>query len=393
MIRTANRPLRLGLVVLEFALLAGLNGEQAVRMIVGRSPSVGELLYFAAGLVLSVLAVARRRYPERVAQLAASGIAISAVVSLIGYLAHPAAKITDDCETLGLLLLVGASCHRVRPRYAGGIAVLGGLAIVSGPVLRYDVNSTTLAVAALWAMLWGASVAIGLMLRDGDARREAALAIARNRERLALARELHDLVAHHITGVVVRTQAAQLVVADGPEQDLLHDIERAGAEALGAVRRLVMMLRSPEQTLPLTSGDLVETIEAAVGDDPAVALELAPGLAELGVAPETVSTVHRVVLESLVNVRKHAPQARRVTVAVTATPDQRWLRVDVRNDGVRHRRSAGGYGLIGMGERIDALDGKLSAGEHGDHGWRVLAELPLPGGVAATRTTQEEPAS
>ncbi|MFF0341324.1 sensor histidine kinase [Kribbella sp. NPDC004875] len=393
MIRTANRPLRLGLVVLEVVLLAGLNVEQAVRLIVPPAPPSGEVLYFASGLAVGVLAVGRRRYPERITQLAASGIAISLVCSLVGYFAHLPAPFGGDCETLGLLLLVGAGCHRARPRAAGAIAVLGGLAMVLGPVLRYGLNSTALTVAVFWAVLWGACIAVGLMLRDGDTRREAALAIARNRERLALARELHDLVAHHITGVVVRTQAAQLTVADGPEHEVLQEIERAGAEALGAVRRLVMMLRSPEQTLPLTSGDLVETIEAAVDGSDGVTLELAPGLAELGVAPETVSTVHRVLLESLVNVRKHAPQARHVTVAVAATADQRYLRVDVRNDGVRHRRSAGGYGLIGMGERIDALDGKLSAGEHGDHGWRVLAELPLPGGVAATRTAQEEPAS
>ncbi len=229
------------------------------------------------------------------------------------------------------------------------------------------------------------------MLRDGDARREAAQIAARNRERLALARELHDLVAHHITGVVVRTQAAQVVLADGTERELLGDIERAGAEALSAVRRLVVMLRSPEQELPPTAGNLLETIDAAVDGDKAVTVQVAPELEDLAVAPETVSTVHRVLLESLTNVRKHAPDARRVTVTVEA--DASYLRVEVCNDGTRqgrrNRHTADGYGLIGMTERIEALDGRLTVGEHGEHGWRVLAELPLPGGVVAAQPPEK----
>ena len=315
---------------------------------------------------------------------------------MAGLVADPGGRLAGDSETLALVLLIGASCHRLPPRQAGGVAVLGGLAIVLAPVLRYGNDSASLTVAVLWAILWGGSVAVGLILRDGDARREAALAAARNRERLMLARELHDLVAHHITGVVVRTQAARVVLADGTERELLEEIERAGAEALGAVRRLVMMLRSPEQPEPPTAGDLLKTIEAAVDGDEAVTLRLAPELTDLAVAPETVSTVHRVVLESLINVRKHAPEARRVTVTVepAVETEQQYLRVEVLNDGLRRGRGnnrhwVDGYGLVGMGERISALDGRLTVGEHGENGWRVLAELPLPGGVVAARSPEE----
>jgi signal transduction histidine kinase len=173
---------------------------------------------------------------------------------------------------------------------------------------------------------------------------------------------------------------------------LLGDIERAGAEALSAVRRLVVMLRSPDQQPPPTAGNLLETIEAAVDGDQAVTVRLGPELADLAVAPETVSTVHRVLLESLTNVRKHAPDASRVAVTVQAVAQTggRHLRVEVCNDGTRqgrgrNRHTADGYGLIGMSERIDALDGRLTVGEHGEHGWRVLAELPLPGGVMAAQ--------
>ena len=387
-----NGHVRLGLVIVEVVLLVGLNIDQVVRrVLLADSPPWGEILYFGVGAVIGALALLRRRFPARLALFATTAIALSLLCSLVGLIAEPGGRLAGDTETLGLLLLVGASCHRLRPWAAGGIAVLGGAAIVLAPLLRYGNDSASLTVAILWAILWGAGVAVGLILRDGDARREAALVAARNRERIALARELHDLVAHHITGVVVRTQAAQVMLADGTERELLEEIERAGAEALGAVRRLVMMLRSPEEQLPPIAGDLVKTVEAAIDGDEAVSLRLAPELADLAVAPETVSTVHRVVLESLANVRKHAPEAHRVTV--TVEPSAECLRVEVWNDGLRlgrSRRSTGdGYGLVGMGERIAALNGRLTVGEHGEHGWRVLAELPLPGGVVAAEGTSQ----
>ncbi|WP_405059392.1 histidine kinase [Kribbella sp. NBC_01505] len=365
------------LMIAEIVFLVGLNLDDLIRRLILDGAQPGEILYFSSGAAISALALLRRRYPERTGQLAAVAIAISLLCSGVGWLTNPSAPLAGDCESLALVLLIGACCHRLASIGAGALAVLGGLAMVAAPLLRYDGNQPTLTVAIVWAVLWGVGLAVGLMLRDSAARREAALAAARNRERLALARELHDLVAHHITGVVVRAQAAQVVLADSTEHEMLGEIEQAGAEALAAVRRLVGVLRSPEDAPPVTTGGLVAAIESVVDGNDHVRLELAPGLAELAVAPETVSTVHRIVLESLTNVRKHAPEARQVTVVVEVV--DRRLRAAIRNDGsTRTRRTAGGYGLIGMGERIDALGGTLTAGPDGEGGWRVLAELPLP---------------
>ncbi|VVJ18396.1 Two-component system sensor histidine kinase [Amycolatopsis camponoti] len=380
---TAPQPVR-GLVITEVVVLAGLNLELLVRRLIVHAPApAGEILYFAVGVVIGGLALLRRRFPDRTAALAASAIALSLACSAVGFFATPLADVGGDPEVAASMLLVGAACHRLPRGFAAALAVLGGLAMASGPVLRYGGTSATLAVAVMWALLWGCSVMVGLILRDGDARRAAAQAAARDRERLELARELHDLVAHHITGVVVRTQAAGVILARGPEQELIKEIEEAGAAALGAVRRLVMMLRSPGQDTIVPASNLVETVEAAVAHGDNVTVRLAPRLADLVVTPETVSTVHRVVLESLTNVGKHAHDARHVTVVVEPAEDGRHLRVEVCNDGLRPgrvRRAPGGYGLIGMGERIAALDGRLTAGQHGDRGWRVLAELPMPEG-------------
>ncbi|GAB3920618.1 histidine kinase [Kribbella albertanoniae] len=369
-------------MIAEIALVVGLNLDEAVRRIILDETQPGEILYYSSGAVISALALLRRRYPERIGQFAAAAIAISLLCSGIGVLGTPAAPLAGDCEVTGLALLIGACCHRLASLRAGALAVLGGLAMVVGPLLRYGDDQPRLTVAIFWAILWGIALAVGLMLRDSVTRREAALAAARNRERLALARELHDLVAHHITGVVVRAQAAQVVLADSTEHEMLGEIEQAGSEALAAVRRLVGVLRSPEDAAQITTGGLVEAIESVVDGKDQVVLELAPGLAELAVPPATVSTVHRVVLESLTNVTKHAPEARHVMVAVVVEDNQ--LRVAIGNDGVARARrqnrlpQAGGYGLIGMRERIEALGGRLTAGPYGERGWRVLAELPLP---------------
>ncbi|WP_328452836.1 sensor histidine kinase [Amycolatopsis sp. NBC_00438] len=379
----APQPVR-GLVITEVVVVAGLNLELLVRRLIVHAPaSAGEILYFAVGLAAGAIALLRRRFPERTATLTASAIALSLACSGVGFFVALPAEIGGDPEVVASMLLVGAACHQLHRGLAAVLAVLGGLAMASAPVLRYGSTSATLAVAVMWALLWGCSVMVGLILRDGDARRDAALAAARDRERLELARELHDLVAHHITGVVVRTQAASVILAEGPEHDLIKEIEQAGSEALGAVRRLVVMLRSPGHGSAVPASNLVETVEAAGAHGDGVTVRLAPGLADLVVTPETVSTVHRVVLESLTNVGKHAHDARHVVVVVEPAENGRYLRVEVSNDGLRPgrvRRAPGGYGLIGMGERIAALDGRLTAGEHGDRGWRVLAELPLPEG-------------
>ena len=115
------------------------------------------------------------------------------------------------------------------------------------------------------ALLWGGSLAVGLILRDADARHRSMQAEARTAERLRLARELHDLVAHHITGVVVRAQAAQVLAGkqgSGSEavEQIFPDIEQAGREALAAMRRVVAMLRTGQDELTNNVTDLTDAV-------------------------------------------------------------------------------------------------------------------------------------
>ncbi|HEY2056858.1 sensor histidine kinase [Amycolatopsis sp. NBC_01480] len=350
-------------------------------------PAVGALagvaMVFVPGLapVVAVLAVLRRRFPDHTAAVATAvsalsllGTAITAVIAALGERLPPQ---PSTAEALAIALVVGAACHRLAPKPAFVQAALGGVATVTAPILRYGVGSPEALFAAAAALAWGAALAVGLILRDADARARSEVVEVRTAERLRLARELHDLVAHQITGIVVRVQAAHRVTErQGGDTTAFDEIETAGAEALSSMRRLVGTLRTDEENLFAPPSGLASAVDRAVPDDGSVRLEVPDGLADLTAAPEVVTTVHRLITESLTNVRRHAPRATEVRVSVGH--DQRnSLTVEVVNDGAARPARPGGYGLIGMSERVSAVGGTVQAGPEAGHRWRVAARLPL----------------
>ncbi|MGH3378536.1 MAG: sensor histidine kinase, partial [Actinoallomurus sp.] len=202
----------------------------------------------------------------------------------------------------------------------------------------------------------------------------------RTAERLRLARELHDFVAHHVTGIVVRAQAARVVASgpDGRDAEVYREIEEAGSDALTAMRRLVGMLRA-DTPVPPAAGIRAAVLDAASGHD-GITADLPEELDRLAPAPEVITTVHRVVLEALTNVRRHAPEAAdvRVEARVQHDPVADVLVLEVVNDAVRDSSGDGaGYGLVGMAERVTALGGTLRAGAESGRRWRITVRLPL----------------
>jgi len=196
---------------------------------------------------------------------------------------------------------------------------------------------------------------------------------------------LHDVVAHHITGVVLQAQGARIVARRNPEQldGTLAGIEAAGTEALAAMRRVVGLLRDAEDAVGTAAGpeQLVDLVRRFEGHGPAVRLDQPTGTAHW--PPEVTSTVHRIVQEGLTNIARHAAHARSAVVSVRRV--DAGVAVEVRDDAppvsVRPPRP-GGFGLIGMRERVEALGGTLyagpgpGAGSEGA-GWTVSAVLPL----------------
>ncbi|MBP2365471.1 sensor histidine kinase [Pseudonocardia parietis] len=342
-----------------------------------------------AGALVAAVVLTRYRVPAGHAMIVA--VPLSAALSVASVLlGAPEVSLTE------LFALAVVTVATVRGAF-GGLAVAAAAAafvpIVAMPALRLsDVDRNT--AIALAGLGWASTVAVAAVLREIRVRREARLAEARSTERLELARELHDVVAHHVTGIVVAAQAAVTVARTRPEEagPALESIERAGAEALAGMRRMVGVLRGgggeggegtgggravqhgPSDVDGLVARFDPEGVRAVLERDPALeTADLPPGV---GV------TVHRVVQEALTNVHRHAPDATSVHVGLHLRDGN--LEVTVRNEGGAHdrrplARDRGGFGLAGMAERVGALGGTLRVGPDGPGAWLVLAELPVAG--------------
>jgi signal transduction histidine kinase len=247
-------------------------------------------------------------------------------------------------------------------------------------------------VMLLLGLLLVVSVGTGWYFRARDRERNqtvrAAVTSAQQGERMALARELHDVVAHHVTGIVVQAQAALMVAEKNPGVAVpaLEKIERSGTEALTAMRTLVGSLRdgtaawvagntdASDQATTDLDADIRAVAENFVGPPVTVDLALPEQLPH-----EVGRSVLRLVQESLTNVGKHAPSAQEVRMRVASAGDE--LRILITDDGAQRAANpaggSGGYGLVGMRERVELLGGRFEAGPSGDVGWSVEAWLPL----------------
>jgi signal transduction histidine kinase len=240
--------------------------------------------------------------------------------------------------------------------------------------------------AAFWSLVPFLALAIGLAvgarrratrvaaaLAESEARQE--LAVAEERKRIA--RDLHDVIAHHVSVSVVQAVAAQGVLPsdDDAVGAPLRRIESSSREAMRELRRMLGLLREPgaDDTAPQPGlSDLPALVDGVRASGLEVDLVLPSGVVEEAVG----ITAYRLVQEALTNVLKHA-QARRVEVRLDLTPEE--LVVQVHDDG--HGTSPGvpGYGLAGMAERVSVFGGRLDAGPDLAGGFRVRAVLPVQG--------------
>lgn len=340
------------------------------------------------------LIVLLRRWPDvRLVSTAAAAIGLSLTISLFSTasvaallgISGPVSAMAFT-EQLALAVLVVTVLHRCQLRLALVLTAAAAVAIVGSPIMRMtDADASSFSV--LSALGWGGAVAVGLVLREIDTRRRAAVDDIRSAERMELARELHDVVAHHVTGIVVAAQAAAVVARTSPDDvdRALAAIEHAGTDALTAMRRMVGVLRGQDTEGARTPGaELAEVRTLVHRFDPdarMVRLSTDPGLENAVLPPGVAATGYRVVQEALTNVRRHAPHVANVEVDVRIREEA--LLVSVRNDGVAPApvsgRAGGGFGLVGMGERVAALDGTLAAGPTAPGMWTVSVRLPLRG--------------
>jgi signal transduction histidine kinase len=211
--------------------------------------------------------------------------------------------------------------------------------------------------------------------RDGVRRAQEAVEAERSR----IARELHDVVAHAMSVIVVQAGAERHVLA--PEQEstraVLEAIEHTSRQALGEMRRLLGMMRDTDQVLTLAPQpslihlpDLCQQMRSA---GLPVALDMDGDLTDL--PPGVDVSAYRIVQEALTNALKHAGPAS-ARVVVRQRPGT--LEVEVVDDGIgANGADSGGHGLVGMRERVTVYGGRLETGNRPSGGYAVRVHLPL----------------
>lgn len=230
--------------------------------------------------------------------------------------------------------------------------------------------------------------------REQFTERERSYLIEQDRraERTALARELHDIAGHHLSGIIVSAQAAGALIASDPERSrtMLRELEDEARATMADLRGTVGLLRPDED--PKDGGgratigipgldDLPSLLDAAAGRGQRVSFSVTGDPYRVG--PVAEASIYRTVQESVTNAARHAPDAD-CAVSVEYRPDE--LVVVVENGPVsgppahaaEGRPGGRGYGLIGMNERADLIGADLDTGTTAKGGWRNRLRIPHP---------------
>lgn len=267
-------------------------------------------------------------------------------------------------------------------RWGSGREAAGGLVVILlwlSVTLVAESTSMAETVAGYAFFLFAATLGAAIRYRARIRIRDIDQAKAQEREQIA--RELHDTVAHHVSGIAIQAQAGRAIAAAHPERavEALTTIEDAAARTLTELRAMVGLLRASHDTEFAPQPGLAEVEQLATDgqERPIVEVTLAGELNDL--PPAVGAALFRLAQESITNARRHARHATRVTVAVTGDADQIRLTVDDNGASGAVGRAQAGYGLIGMRERATLLGGTFHAGPSHDRGWRVDAQLPRSG--------------
>jgi signal transduction histidine kinase len=342
------------------------------------TPEAAFALVAGASLVLAV----RHRWPRAV--LVASAGAVT-VYSLLGY--ENGAALLAPVVALYTL----ATALSARRALAWGVLVtlvLMGATAAHNPFGPTGAGFYLLPGMTAAATLGGIAVAsrrayvASIQARaDADARRRI------DEERLRIARELHDVVAHTMATINVQAGAAAHVLRDRPDAaaEALATIKAVSKDGLRELRAILDVLRQADEADPTAPTPGVGQLPALI--DRAVQAGLETTLTVTGAPRPLPAAVdlaaYRIVQESLTNTVRHAGPA---TAAVTLTYADGELAVEVADTGlggpVADPGLSGGHGLVGMRERATSVGGSLQAGpQPGGSGWRVAAGLPAPGGA------------
>jgi signal transduction histidine kinase len=332
--------------------------------------------------------IVRRQAPLLViAILAAFTLTVTLLISPAGALvpAHPDNIWAPYATTLAAY----GPLYYSPSRRIGWIALAVLTVVVARPwqpsATVITVGVLRVALGPLLALYFGARERLIRVLRERAERAERERHLlaeqARAEERARLAGEMHDVVTHRVSLMVLQAGALRMTALDDATRQAAEELRAAGCQALDELRDLVGILRTePEEDEPVSTPDFAALIaeSTAVGTPAQLIEDGDAGLA----SPIVQRTVYRVVREALTNVRKHAPGAR-VLVRVSYDPSQ--VRLEVSNTppadpagparaGLAHTGSS--LGIAGLRQRIELVHGTLRAAPTPDGGFCVEAILP-----------------
>ncbi|WP_329427836.1 sensor histidine kinase [Streptomyces sp. NBC_01268] len=359
------------------------------------APPVGRLDWLLVGVFTAAALVEGTVRPGLVWRPLVTVLALALMPALLWRRGRPLVAVLVGWGVAGLLSVLQLTAHAGDLGLYSMMAALillyslvrwgSGREIVLGTAFVTVVVALGMyATSAGWADVFGGSillllfVALAVVFRyraDLWHRQQREI---RNQERVALARELHDTVAHHVSAIAVQAQAGGVVAGIQPEKaaEVLAAIESEASRTLEEMRSMVRVLREDEAVAyspQLGVADLPALARAHT--TPVVEVSLDGSFARL--ARPVDAALYRLAQESLTNAVRHARSATRVAIDVRREGDA--VRLRVSDDGQTEPGPAPepGFGLLGMAERAQLLGGSLSAGPGPEGGWVVEAVLPM----------------
>ena len=338
---------------------------------VGTAFSSGERAVAAAGGLVFTLSLAwRRRAPLVVLAVAIATMLLANLVSALDAPATPAIALVVAVYSVG--------AHTAGLR--ASIGALGVAGVIGVTAARQLSLADVLFIAMIVGGAWLAGRAIRhRRLRETQLEREKAEAEAAiAEERTRIARELHDVVAHAISVIVLQARGGRKLLDAEPEEarQALDAIERTASQALGEMRRLLGLLRESDAELALAPQPTLSRLEDLVGQvrEAGLPVEVAVEGEPRELPPGVDLSAYRIVQEALTNALKHAGPA---TARVTVRYGDGELDLEISDDGVGAGNGGGaGQGLAGIRERVAVFGGDVETGQRPEGGYAVRARLP-----------------
>ncbi|MEU2791634.1 sensor histidine kinase [Streptomyces sp. NPDC007100] len=368
----------------------------ALFLLLGGTPHTSYTVHALGSLsATSLLVGVIRRAPVWALAMALVG-ATTVVLFTPGYGHSPTASYQSRFLAYLAVDVVLGVIVATRPRrtsfIATSVTLVVQLAAIAG--LTHEAYALTgTGVVSLLAVV--TSYALGLLVRErrehAAAWRSQALAEAVTAERLRIARELHDMIAHSVGIIAIQAGVARRVIDTRPAEarSALEAIEATSRETLSGLRRTLAALRK--------AGPSEDSAPASLAPSPGLADidRLATTTADAGVhvdvrwrgerrplPPDLELSAYRITQEAVTNVVRHSGAER---CQVTITYEENTLSMEILDNGrgIPGGTTAQGFGITGMRERVNLLHGRFTAGPRPEGGFRIAAELPVPAPVTA----------